>query len=362
MGTWGVGLYSNDTASDVRDLCNDVYPLVGIENGTQLIFEEFSDTINADMDNDYADFWFALADWQWKHGILTAEIRDNVISLLENHTGIEEWRESGSPSDVKKRIAVMEKLLSQLKSPQPEMKLPKPKIAKPKHKPGDIIIVRTCKSEADPENWIWNIENCQYPFIYPSEISNQVCEVLTPPYDAHDRYIAILCIGTEKTPYLQCADRTFYDIHSVYAFYDYIGEEKPTLDTLKKCGFLPKYLQYADETGSGISTSGWCYQFLLLACSFRLGKTGTEQSIEKLSCIKEADRFHRLFNAKSYLSDISQNIGLYDAFAYFFEEKARLSKANIKYDNLLDITAFNPPLRPKDEISNIIRRQELNQP
>lgn len=151
MGTWGVGLYSNDTASDVRDLCNDVYPLVGIENGTQLIFEEFSDTINADMDNDYADFWFALADWQWKHGILTAEIRDNVISLLENHTGIEEWKESGSPSDVKKRIAVMEKLLSQLKSPQPEMKLPKPKIAKQNTNPAILSLCAPANQKLTPK-------------------------------------------------------------------------------------------------------------------------------------------------------------------------------------------------------------------
>ena len=113
MGSWGTALYSNDTSSDVRDMCNEVYPLVGIEEGTRLILKEYADIVNCDIvDNDYADFWFALADWQWKHGILTDEIKSKAISLLEAHTGIDEWE----GSDIKKRLAVMDKLLDQLKA------------------------------------------------------------------------------------------------------------------------------------------------------------------------------------------------------------------------------------------------------
>ena len=41
MGSWGTALYSNDTSSDVRDICNEVYPLVGIEEGTKLILKEY---------------------------------------------------------------------------------------------------------------------------------------------------------------------------------------------------------------------------------------------------------------------------------------------------------------------------------
>ncbi len=353
MGSWGTALYSNDTSSDVRDMCNEVYPLVGIEKGTQLILEEYADIVNSDIiDNDYADFWFALADWQWKHGILTDEIKSKAISLLEAHTGIDEWE----GADIKKRLAVMDKLLNQLKMPQPEIKIPKAKIAKPKHKPGDIIIVRTGLKENDPENWIWNIEDCTYNFIYPQEIADKICETLNPPYDAHDKYIAILCVGTEKTPHSQYVEG-IYDEHSVYVFYDYIGEQKPTLDTLQTCGFVPKYLQYASETGTTIETSGWCYKFHLFTYSFRLPKDGSEQLIEKVFNKEEASRFCELFDSKNYLPDISWNMELFDAFAEFFEEKARLEKASIPYDNLLDPLASNPDLRPKNEISAIIKKQ-----
>lgn len=353
MGSWGTALYSNDTSSDIRDMCNEVYSLVGIDKGTQLILEEYADIVNSDIiDNDYADFWFALADWQWKHGILTDEIKNKTISLLEARTGIDEWE----GSDVKKRLAVMDKLIQQLKSPQPEVKIPKAKIVKPKHKPGDIIIVRTGLRENDPENWIWNIEDCTYSFIYSQEISDKICETLNPPYDAHGKYIAILCIGTEKSSHSQYVEG-IYDEHSVYAFYDYIDEQKPTLDILQACGFVPKYLQYASETGTTVKTSGWCYKFHLFTYSFRTSKNGNEQSIDKLFNKEEVNRFYELFNAKNYLPDISWNMELFDAFGEFFEEKARLEKANIQYDNLLDSFIYNPSLRPKNEISAIIKKQ-----
>ena len=243
MGSWGTALYSSDTSSDVRDMCNEVYPLVGIEEGTKLILKEYADIVDSDIiDNDYADFWFALADWQWKHGILTDQIKIKAISLLEAHTGIDEWE----GSDINKRLAVMGKLLDRLKTPQPETKIPKPKIAKPKHKPGDIIIVRTCNKDYEYAETVYNIEVCKYPFVYATEIADKVPKELYPPYEAYNKYIAILCVGTEKTQHSQYVDGIF-DEYSVYAFYDYISDEKPTLEQLQQCGFLPQLVMYGKE-------------------------------------------------------------------------------------------------------------------
>jgi hypothetical protein len=38
MGAWGTALYSNDISCDVRDMCNEIYPLVGKESGEKLTF------------------------------------------------------------------------------------------------------------------------------------------------------------------------------------------------------------------------------------------------------------------------------------------------------------------------------------
>ena len=83
MGIWGTGIYSNDTAEDVRDICQEIFPFVSVEEGNRIIFQEFAELINSNLqDDDYASFWYALADWQWKHGILTEEIRIKAIGLL----------------------------------------------------------------------------------------------------------------------------------------------------------------------------------------------------------------------------------------------------------------------------------------
>ena len=67
MGTWGSGLYSNDIAEDVRDMCNEIFPFVDIKEGNKILFTEFSEIVNLSItDNDSASFWYALADWQWK--------------------------------------------------------------------------------------------------------------------------------------------------------------------------------------------------------------------------------------------------------------------------------------------------------
>ena len=350
MGSWGTALYSNDTSSDVRDMCNEVYPLVGIEEGTKLILKEYADIVDSDIiDNDYADFWFALADWQWKHGILTDEIKSKVIILLEAHTGIDEWE----GSDIKKRLVVMEKLLNQLKMPQPEIKIPKAKIAKPKHKPGDIIIVRTCNKDYEYAETVYNIDVCRDSYLYVPDISEKVANELCPPFEAYDKYFALLCVGTEKIVHSQYVSDVF-DEYSVYVFYDYIGDNKPSIEQLTQCGFLPQLVLYGKINSLEIETLDWRYKFILHCYNFKPCKNDSEQSVEKLFCLSESDRFNSLFSKKNYSYEIVEELDLFPAFSSFFEEKIRLTRAGILYDNLLDSSISNPPLRSASEVSKII--------
>lgn len=50
MGTWGTAIYSNDTAEDVREACKDIFAVYGVEEGNQLLFEKFKDTVEPNMD------------------------------------------------------------------------------------------------------------------------------------------------------------------------------------------------------------------------------------------------------------------------------------------------------------------------
>lgn len=123
MGVWGTGLYDNDTAQDVKDMCEDIFPFVDIETGNEIIFREFNDLIESkkeSIDNDYVSFWYALADWQWKHGILTEVIRRNALELLALSKGESEWE---NKNDVNRRKNVLNRLKEQLLTNQPARKI-----------------------------------------------------------------------------------------------------------------------------------------------------------------------------------------------------------------------------------------------
>lgn len=357
MGAWGTGLYSNDTSSDVRDICNEIYPLLGVEEGTKQILKEYAEIVDSDViDNEYANFWFALADWQWKHGVLTEDIKAKAIALLEAHTGIEEWEDSGTAADVRKRLAVMDKLLEQLRSPQPETKIPKAKIAKPKHKPGDIIVFRTCSKEYPYAEAVWNIEVCGFSDFYVEEVASRLPEKLSPPYEAYETYMAVVCVGEVQETYSQYVPDVM-QTHSIYAYYDYISDKKPTLDDLKQCGFLPLNIRYSKDGGNA-GKNAWTYTFTLYVQRFTKTTCESEQIIEKIRCPHESERFHALFANKHYDNEYLQYVGLFQAFSEIYDEKVRLKSIGIELDNLLDADHVNPALRTPEEIAQIVANKQ----
>ena len=245
MGTWGTGIYGNDTAEDVRELCNEIFPLVSVEEGNRIVFREFKDILEDDLiDDDYASFWYSLADWQWKHGILCEDIRMKTIQLLNDHAGIQDWEESARKSDVRKRKAVMDRLKFQLQNTMPPKKLPKAKLSKPKHKPGDIIIFRAKEKENDDELG-WERSVGYIPFEYDSQYIRNSSLYYSEPISAWGKYLAVMCVGIERQLYSEYLT-DFYNENSVYVFYDYCDIQKPTMKILSQCGFLPCITHYYD--------------------------------------------------------------------------------------------------------------------
>lgn len=345
MGYWGTGIYSNDIAEDVRDLCTEVFSLVSVEEGNRIIFKEFKDIVESDiLDADSASFWYALSDWQWKHGILAEEIRIKAISLLKQHAGITDWIETGNSASVRKRTKVMDSLLQQLELPMPAQKLPKAKLAKPKHKVGDIIIFQSCCKCEDPENYMWHIDCIHHTFLFANGDSRDYGEKITPPFDAHGKYMAILCVGTKKTLHSEYVPE-LYDEHSIYAYYDFVSLTKPSLHDLKNCGFLPILIcNWEYPTTKKIALLGWTYTFTVHD-SFRVSQeVMTICDISRIHCKDEFNRFHELLQKKNYLCIADDCFGLYHAFSDCWTNKVHFERLGSSVDNLLDTTSKNPPL------------------
>lgn len=123
MGTWGVGLYSNDCACDVRDtymgFLKDQMP----NNEAYLkMLDRFGEYIG---DEEEPLFWYAFADTQWKVGRLVPEVREKALGWIGKEGGIDPWIESKNGGAGWKKT--LEKLKTKLESPQPlEKKIRKP--------------------------------------------------------------------------------------------------------------------------------------------------------------------------------------------------------------------------------------------
>lgn len=220
--------------------------------------------------------------------------------MLESRAGIEEWEEEGNKSDIRKRIAVMDKLLAKLMTPQPPKKLPKARIVKPKHKRGDIIIF---KSGSGKITWKSDgSSDLQYCLGFKENIYEYKGYDYKNPVNAQNKYMAILCVGTLKEPVSRNVPDV-YGEHSVYAYYDYISDKKSDIEELGKVGFLPMvYFTYLglDE----IRTPVWAYRFYGWAGPFSFNER-YDDIIEKykIHSDKEAECFNRLIAGKNYLNE-----------------------------------------------------------
>ena len=345
MGAWGTGIYSNDTAGDVRDACKDIFGYYDVEEGNQKLFQQFEIETEPELiDDDYASFWYALSDWQWKHGMLNEYVKEKALSLLEVYAGIDDWIESGDKRDVLKRRQVLDKLKNQLQTQQPPLKKPKLTLAKPRHKIGDIIVFRAkCSGET-----YWKKTAFTVPYFFKSpKISNSKYEDICG-YDARGKYMAILCVGETQevhSAYLP----NLYDNYSVYVWYDYLSYDEPSVSDLEHCGFLPMVTFVKDGLNRSIIIKAeWGYKLMLYCEKFRKDKNISE--FKKYTALTEVERFNFLFSQKNYSDHIFSDFDLAHMFSTAFEEKNRMELLGESIDNLLDTKVHNPEFLPYPEI------------
>jgi hypothetical protein len=118
MGVWGVAVFSDDLAADLRDEFRD---LIGeglsSSEAVDKLLSEYASSV--EDDDEKSVFWIALASTQWKLGRLEERTKIEALRYIANGEDLKRW--DGS-KDRKKRAAILEKLREQLLSPQPPPK------------------------------------------------------------------------------------------------------------------------------------------------------------------------------------------------------------------------------------------------
>lgn len=123
MGIWGPGLYSDDTACDIRDDYREFVSegLTGPE-ATERILEMWREEIN-DPDTGPV-IWLALAETQWKTGRLEEKIKAHALNVIDEGIDLRRWRDDKIL--LSKRKMVLDRLKTKLLSPQrPPVKIRK---------------------------------------------------------------------------------------------------------------------------------------------------------------------------------------------------------------------------------------------
>ena len=149
MGTWGVNLYQDDTALDVKEEYKyKLHMGKTNEEATEEIIEENQDLIE-DIE-EQSLFWFVLADTQWNLGRLEEYVKNEALKYIELGTDLERWKDDTKLYE--KRRKVLEKLREKLLTPQPEeKKISKYRIYKCEWKIGDVFAYKL-KSEYAKQN------------------------------------------------------------------------------------------------------------------------------------------------------------------------------------------------------------------
>lgn len=147
MGAWGVLLFQDDVAEEVRDAYIDL-----IKNGKTS--QEATDELMADYELEIADpedgpiFWFALADTQWRYGRLLDFVKDKALLHIRDGADLTRWEEEGSKPALRRR-AVLEKLQEKLLSPMPkEKKFGKSRLFRCEWSYGDVYAYQMKSEEA----------------------------------------------------------------------------------------------------------------------------------------------------------------------------------------------------------------------
>ncbi|MCR5286936.1 MAG: DUF4259 domain-containing protein [Saccharofermentans sp.] len=117
MGAWGAGITSNDTAQDLLNEYKAAFFYYDVATAVKKIDEYVRTMFDETDEEEFAAYYYSLADFMWKKGILTDEIRDRAVKMVDSDFGMNLWKEEGAFAE-KERRKVLAKFRDTITSPQ----------------------------------------------------------------------------------------------------------------------------------------------------------------------------------------------------------------------------------------------------
>ena len=143
MGAWSTGITGNDTAKDLYTEYSAAFYKFDVQEALERIDRYVRAELFDESDpGEWCDYYYSLADFMWKKGILTEPVREKAIEMIDSGFGLEGWAEAGQKTlDSRKRK--LEEFKTKLLSPQPPKKKIKPNAFTERiFEDGDVIAVQ----------------------------------------------------------------------------------------------------------------------------------------------------------------------------------------------------------------------------
>ena len=140
MGSWGAGISGNDTAMDLRREYQAAFCCFDVETALEKLDAYVrKEGFDESDEGEWCDYYYSLADFMWKKGILTEAVRNRAIEMIDAGFGLEIWEESGKAA-LRERQKVLKKFREKLCSEQPTRKKIKiDRYMKPVFETGDVV-------------------------------------------------------------------------------------------------------------------------------------------------------------------------------------------------------------------------------
>ncbi len=117
MGTWGASITANDTAEELKDEYYAAFSYYDVPTALEKI-DQYVRTMFDERDEiEWCAYYYSLANFMWKKGILTDGVRAKALQMVESDYGIQEWVDAGKAA-LKERHRELDKFVKRITSPQ----------------------------------------------------------------------------------------------------------------------------------------------------------------------------------------------------------------------------------------------------
>ena len=211
MGNWNVSINGNDTAQDLKSEYQAAFFYNDVEAALTKIDAYVRREFFDESDEEWCNYYYSLADYMWNHGILTEDVRNRAVGMIDSGFGLEVWAESGAKI-LDKRKKVLAEFRDKLCSPQPPQKKITVKLyLNPIFEPGDLVAIQ--------------LQTADKHYIQSSPFSEQ-------EYREFDGKYVVLRKVTDHVSYTSAVEPRVKDHWAVFQLYGKIFDGCPTKEEL----------------------------------------------------------------------------------------------------------------------------------